>query len=156
MDEREPQKNIKNVFVEFIIIIFSSSSRFKNRKKKRALIISLHFFTRGDDDDALLLLRGVDVDRGRRGQFSNEFRRRRRRRSKNDDEEKFPNRHAIFNQSKRREKLLRGKIPMVGFSFDVFELHHVPRHEETAVDREICVESRLDATRVRERRVGAV
>ena len=43
---------------------------------------------------------------------------------------KFPNRHAIFNQSKRREKLLRGKIPMVGFSFDVFELHHVPRHEK--------------------------
>ena len=37
VDEREPQKNIKNVFVEFIIIIlFSSSSRFKNRKKKKS------------------------------------------------------------------------------------------------------------------------
>lgn len=35
VDEREPQKNIKNVFVEFIIILFSSSSRFKNRKKKK-------------------------------------------------------------------------------------------------------------------------
>ena len=45
---------------------------------------------------------------------------------------------------------------MVGVRFDILELHDVSRDEETAFDCEICFKSRLDATRVRERRVGTV
>ena len=163
-DEREPQKKtfVVSIYSFLFIYFFIVLSPQITQKEKIALVlISLHFFyARRRRRRRAFFYSGewMLIEDGGESLVTS---------SEEEEEEEeveirtmmkkiLPNRHAIFNQSKRREKLLRGKIPMVGFSFDVFELHHVPRHEETAVDREICVESRLDATRVRERRVGAV
>ena len=97
-DEREPQKKTFCGVDLFILIYiffhrFVSANHAKRKNRARTNLSPLFFFyaRRRRRRRAFFLLRGVDVDRGRRGEFSNEFRRRRRRRSrnKNDDEEKI-------------------------------------------------------------------
>ena len=141
-DERELKRRLFVVsiysflFIYFFIVL---SPQITQKEKIALVLISLHFFyarRRRRRRAFFLLGEWMLIEDG--GEFSNEFRRRRRRRrsrNKNDDEEKFPNRHAIFNQSKRREKLLRGKIPMVGLAltFLSYTMYHATRKPPSIV-----------------------
>ena len=86
-DEREPQKKTFCGVDLFILIIYIFFHRFVSQitqKENRARTNLSHFFLREETTTTtrVFLLRGVDVDRGRRGEFSNEFRRRKKKKKK--------------------------------------------------------------------------